>query len=148
MSIIAWDGKTLAADKRAIHCGLIRTTTKIAKIRDCLCGYDGNAANGEEMMEWFRNGEKIKDFHAAQKDKDDYCGFLIIRPNGEIEKYERTPYPIKFHDPIFAIGSGRDYALMAMHLGKTASEAVELTSLFESGCGNGVDCLVLDGVVI
>ena len=143
MSVIAWDGKTLAADKRATHAGLIRTTTKIFRANGCLVGYDGGAANGEEMVAWFIAGENIESFPAMQRDKDDYCGFLIIRPDGRIEKYERTPYPIKFHDPIFAIGSGRDFTLMAMHLGKSAAESVELTALFENGCGNGVDVLEL-----
>lgn len=39
------------------------------------------------------------------------------------------------------MGSGRDFAIAAMHCGKTAREAVEIASLYENGCGNGVDVL-------
>ena len=41
----------------------------------------------------------------------------------------------------YAEGIGRSFAIMAMHLGKTPAEAVELTALFDSSCGNGVDVL-------
>ena len=47
----------------------------------------------------------------------------------------------KVEDQFAAWGSGRDFALTAMHLGKSAREAVEIACLFENGCGNGVDVL-------
>jgi ATP-dependent protease HslVU (ClpYQ) peptidase subunit len=46
---------------------------------------------------------------------------------------------VHYEDKKTATGSGRDYALAAMHCGKTAREAVEIACLFETGCGNGVD---------
>lgn len=144
MSVIAWDGKMLAADKRACDGSLVRTVTKIFKINGCLVGYSGNADQGEQMVEWFRNGEKQDEFHPSQRDKDDWAGLLVIRPDGKIHKYERTPYPISFEDKLFTLGCGRDFALAAMYCGKTASEAVELTCLLDNGCGNGIDVLTLD----
>ncbi len=43
-----------------------------------------------------------------------------------------------------AIGTGKDFARMAMHLGKTAKEAVELTSNFDSNTNNKVDVFDLN----
>lgn len=139
MSVIAWDGKTLAADRRASLGTLIRTTRKIFMRQYGLVGYAGDADQGEEMLRWLEAGAVAADFPPSQRDRDNWAGVLVINPDRQILKYERTPYPLTFHDGFFAIGSGRDFALAAMHLGKTAREAVEVACHFDSGCGNGVD---------
>ena len=144
MSVIAWDGETLAADKRASNGTLIRTTTKIFRSGDALVAYAGEAVFGEEMRAWFDRGAKIEDFPASNRDKDDWAGLLVIRKGRPIVKYERTPYPITFEDRQFAMGCGRDFALAAMYLGKTAREAVEVAIALDSGCGNGIDTLRLE----
>ena len=143
MSIIAWDGKSLAADKRACIGTLIATTTKIFRVGDALVGYAGEADGGEELLAWFRAADPEK-FPESQRDKQSWTGLLVVWPDGHIWKYECTPHPIKFPPQHFAIGSGRELALMAMRLGKTAPEAVLLASEFDSGCGNGVDVLTHD----
>jgi hypothetical protein len=144
MSVIAWDGVTLAADKRASLGTLIRTTTKIFRSGDALVAYAGEAAFGEEVRAWFNRGANPEDFPAGNRDKDDWAGLLVIRKGQPIARYERTPYPLLFEDKQFAIGCGRDFAIAAMHLGKTAKEAVEVAIALDSGCGNGVDTLQFD----
>lgn len=140
MTVIAWDGKTLAADKRAVNSGLVLTTTKIRRIGDLLCGASGDISAAAEALAWVERGRNPDDYPAIQRSRDDYAGLLVI--DGErVLKYERSPMPTVFEDAFFAIGSGRDFALAAMHCGKTASEAVEIASVFDCGCGNGVDVL-------
>lgn len=142
--MIAWDGKTLAADKRASFGTLIRTTTKIFRAGDALLAYAGDAAFGEEMRAWWTRGAKPDDFPAGNRDKDDWAGLMVIRKGQPIARYERTPYPVLFEDEQFAIGCGRDFALAAMYLGKTAPEAVAVAIALDSGCGNGIDTLELE----
>jgi hypothetical protein len=141
VSVIAWDGERLAADKRAQMGTLIRTVTKVFHLGDALAAYAGDSDGGEEMLAWFKDGHKAADFPVWQRDKDSWAGLLIVWKDGTIWKYERTPHPVKFPPQPFAIGSGRDFALAAMHCGKTAPEAVEVACAFDSGCGNGVDVL-------
>ena len=141
MSVIAWDGHTMAADKRACIGTLIRTTTKICRVGDALCAYAGDAAGGEEMLAWFKAGAKPADFPPGQR-TDEWSGLLVVR-RGEILKYERNPYPVRFDDKFFSIGCGRDFALAAMHLGHDARTAVEVAIALDSGCGNGIDTLEL-----
>ncbi len=147
MTVIAWDGKTLAADKRACLGGLIRTTTKIFRAFDpvtsdgVLVGYGGDAACGEELLAWFKRGAKPEEYPPLRK-PEDWARLLVIGRGGTICFYENTPYPVKFaRGQAFAIGSGRDFALAAMQCGKTAQEAVEVATVFDNGCGNGVDTL-------
>ena len=143
MTVIAWDGTTLAADRRAVSVETPRRVCKIREIRGHLCATSGDFAFGLAMFQWFADGAMPGDYPQSQRDKDDWQSLLIITPERKIWRFERTPYPIEILDKQYAMGSGRDYALMAMHLGKTAVEAVELTSLFNVYCGDGVDTLTL-----
>lgn len=146
MTCIAWDGKTLAADKRATNSGLPRTVTKIHRVNGCLIGASGDAAQAREMLSWWRNGAKAEDFPASQRDKEDWGTFVVIGDDG-IDVYERTPHPIRFEDKQFACGSGRDFATAAMHLGCTAAQAVEIACKFDINCGNGIDTLDLHDTI-
>ena len=137
MTVIAWDGETLAADQRASLGSFYRTTQKIFVVRDCLVGYAGDSDYAEALLEWYRTGADPEKY-PNMDNKDAWRSLLVIEPSKKILKYERTPYPVRFPHQQFAIGSGRDFAMMAMRLGKTAAEAVELTAEFDSGCGNGV----------
>lgn len=142
MTCVAWDGKTLAADKRVVYAGLARTVTKIFRVDNVLVGIAGDGAQGMEMIDWIRGGCAPDRFPASQRDKEQWATIAVIKADG-LWVYERSPYPMRIEDKTYATGSGRDYALAAMHLGKTAREAVEIACLFETGCGNGVDVLEL-----
>lgn len=137
MTVIAWDGKTLAADRRATSCGLARTVRKIERYKGFLLGMSGDHAVAAEMLKWFTCGG---DFPA--KAREDVATLLVVDHSG-VRLFTTGPEPMVVLDPHMAIGSGRDYALMAMHLGKSAREAVELACLFDVDCGNGVDTLEL-----
>lgn len=142
MTCIAWDGKTLAADKRVSFGASISTTTKIHRIDGMLVGCAGGAAQGVSCIQWVRDGMDRSQYPAAQK--EDPCSLLIIQPNGAIHYYSKTPDPLMVDDKTFAIGSGSEYAEAALYLGKTAREAVEVAIALNSGCGNGIDTLELE----
>jgi ATP-dependent protease HslVU (ClpYQ) peptidase subunit len=143
LTCIAWDGKTLAADKLADNAGLKLTVTKIYRLKDgSLFGYAGIALLGLLMKDWIEAGCNPADFPEVQKDKDEWGTCVVISDSGA-RVYQRFPIAITFEDKQLAFGSGRDYALAAMHLGKTAREGVEIACIFEAGCGNGVDVLTL-----
>jgi hypothetical protein len=142
MTVIAWDGKTLAADKRCVNNGLHRTVTKIYRIGDSLIAYSGDAVQGNQMLQWFRDGADVAAYPASQRDKEDWVVFVVVDASG-VRVYERTPYPILIEDEKYACKSGRDFAIAAMHCGKTAREAVEVACVFDVGCGNGIDALEL-----
>ncbi|MDR2213955.1 MAG: hypothetical protein LBE21_10075 [Pseudomonadales bacterium] len=141
MTVIAYDGKTVAADKRGIDgCGLVRTVTKIfRRERDGLvAAITGTHAVGLEMYEWWRSNSNDKDFPVSAREDD---ASLIIIGGGRVLVYTVGPQPVTQEEDQVAFGSGRDFALAAMALGKTAVEAVELACRFQSDCGNGIDTL-------
>lgn len=142
MTIIAWDGKTLAADKQATSGGYTYRTKKIYRVKDGLAAFSGHADTGRAMLEWYKNGAVINEFPKYQDDKEIWSPLTIFKKNG-IFRYERTPHPIKVLEKKYAFGSGRDYAIAAMYCGKTAKEAVLIASKFDENCGLGVDSLEL-----
>ena len=137
MTVIAWDGKALAADRRAVNCGLARTVCKLERVKGMLVGMSGDHGAAAEMLKWFVSGGEF-----PAKAREDIATLMVVDHSG-VHLYTTGPEPMKVLDSHMAIGSGRDYALMAMHLGRTAKEAVELTCLFDANCGNGVDVLEL-----
>lgn len=144
MTVIAWDGKTLAADKRATLAGYGGgTVTKIHRVNGSLCAFSGSLDTAVEMLEWFRAGADATKYPKRQADEND-ATFMVITPDRAVMVYERSPHPLRFEEGARAMGSGRDYALAAMYLGYPASTAVEVASALDVNCGNGVDTLDLE----
>jgi ATP-dependent protease HslVU (ClpYQ) peptidase subunit len=143
MTVIAWDGHTLAADKRA-GTDMPRTVTKIYLARNgSLVGFTGFAHGDMEMLAWFNNGAKPDDFPQIHRDEAKSSHMLEITPEGQIRTYANGPYPATLEDKFHAMGSGRDFAMAAMHLGQTAEQAVAVAIALSAGCGNGIDTLTL-----
>lgn len=146
MTVIAWHGKTktLAGDKRMSCNGYAVTVTKIAKRDDgWLVGCCGGSDTASELMNWFLKGAIESAFPPSCRE-DNGDRLLAISPDARIYMYIRAPIPIEISDPFFAIGGGCDFAITAMHLGKDAVEAVEITCQLDTSCGNGIDFLRLE----
>lgn len=142
MTVIAWDGKTLAADKRATSGGgIARTVTKIHRHSDVLLGVTGSWDIAAEMREWFKAGAVPADFPPKAREGD---ATLIVIRRDRVETYNSGPYPMPIEAAYCAFGSGRDYAEAAMFLGRSAANGVMVASHFQTDCGNGVDTLTLD----
>jgi 20S proteasome alpha/beta subunit len=145
MTCVAWDGVTLAADKRATCSGYPATVTKIARAPTGeLVGTSGDSDAGRALIAWFLAGAIPEQF--PDNRGDDGCHrarLLVISPGPRITIYEAMPHPITIEDKFFAMGSGRDHALAVMYLGRTARKAVEVACALDTGCGNGIDTLRL-----
>lgn len=140
MTVIAWDGKTLAADKQSTFCGLPRTTTKIHRAKDgSLMGATGTTAVCVALRNWYDAGAVKVDF----PDKDKEATLLVVKPDGTLLLWDSNATPIRIEDKFHAIGSGRDFALAALHLGHTAREAVEVACKYDVYCGKGIETLEL-----
>lgn len=138
MTCIAWDGRTLAADKRASNGGLARRCTKIMRHGDALIGMTGDWDAAAELRQWWIDGAKPADF--PKVGRDDKATLVVVQHAG-ISVYVAGPFPMIQEEQFSAWGSGRDFAIAAMHLGCDAAKAVEVASIFQHDCGDGVDTL-------
>lgn len=144
MTVIAWDGKTLAADKRMCAGDTVKTTTKIFRFGRELLGFSGDISVGAELLDWYRAGAKPESFPAINRCKDSVASLMLIRADGTAWRYESGPSPFRCEGEFCAWGSGDESALVAMACGKSAAEAIEVVARFNNGCGNGVDTLTLE----
>ncbi len=142
MTVIAWDGKTLAADKAGMNSGYRRTVTKIFRVPEGLVGFAGDGSRCLALLEWFKSGRDPAKYPEFQK-TETAVGCLFIDKECRSSGYLYTPYPELHTDPFDAIGAGRDYALAAMYLGHNARRAVEVACALDNTCGNGIDTLEL-----
>lgn len=139
MTVLCWDGMTLAADKLACSGTSKGTVTKIFNVDGVLVGFAGALSIGRAMLDWYSNGAIPADFPMYGEDDD--AILIAIKPDKVVSLYEKTPYPILLEDTRCAFGSGEEAALVAMACGCNAREAVEMVSRYNISCGNGVDTL-------
>jgi hypothetical protein len=144
MSVIAWDGSTLAADKRIINGGIAKTCTKIFRHEKELLGITGDWDVGAELREWYKAGADPQAFPAEARTDGGRAG-LSVFDGKTVRVYSTGPFPLVVEDKHFAAGSGRDFAYAAMYLGRGAVEAVRVASVFQTDCGSGYDLLTLHG---
>lgn len=80
MTCIAWDGETLAADKRVTYQGLARTVTKIFRVGKSLIAISGEGAQGMEMLDWWKNGALPANYPLSQRDKETWQAPVVTMP--------------------------------------------------------------------
>jgi hypothetical protein len=142
MTCIAFDGKTLAADKLATSGGGIgRAVTKIWRHGSALLAITGGFDVGVELREWWKAGADPLLFPAKAREE---VATLIVITADAINTFNSGPYPMRIEAGRAAFGSGRDYAEAAMYLGQSAAAAVGVACVFQTDCGNGVDTLTLE----
>lgn len=142
MTVLAWDGRTLAADRRAVVAGMAYSVTKIHRLPDGLLAFSGGGAHAAELLNWFFGARDPATYPRC--DDDGGAGTIRIDMNGRIFMYSSAnPFAELIESPFYARGSGRDYAMAAMHLGCDARRAVEVACAFDINCGNGIDTMGL-----
>lgn len=139
MTVIAWDGKILAADKQGTWSNLIRSCTKIFKLDDGrIAAFCGSVGACHELLEWVKKGCHKKDYPQDLQDSEQWANIIIVE-NGQIKFSDRRPYFIPIEDSIAAWGVGADFAIGAMEAGANAIRAIKIASKWSEGCGNGID---------
>lgn len=143
MTTIAYDGTTLAADTMATSDGLARRTSKLFVSEKYLYGMCGYESEGIMIAKWLAT-----DGDPPTVEDDGVKGIVIERATGKcfaISGKHCSFLPI--YEPVFAVGSGRDFAIAAMTLGKTAEQAVLFAAQFDVWTRAPVETVSSDGVV-
>lgn len=139
MSVVAWDGKSIAADKQSGHVGKISAITKIRRIATGeVVAWVGSQGGGLMLAKWYEDGADPAKWPEFQKDKDERSTLIVACATG-VKIFENLPIAITFDEPFNAWGSGQDFAVAAMAMGANAYDAVMMANRYSDGCGNGVD---------
>lgn len=141
MTVIAFDGKMVAADKRATSPGVMRTVTKIFRNGpDEIVCVSASGTGISFARAFIADGRPIKEFPTDVNDMPP-C-FAVVQRDGTVLSYDGSPYPTVIESGgRYANGAGREYALAAMYLGCDARRAVEIANTLSPDCGGGIDVL-------
>ena len=135
MSVIVWDGKTLAADKQDTYGGTAVPVTKIFRVGNELVGAVGKTQECVAFIEWVRSGRP----DPKPSLSENFCGYIVN--NGHLWRYEDMLVGVMMDVPFWAGGCGADYAMGAMAMGAAAQRAVEVACQLDVQCGLGCDTL-------
>lgn len=142
MTVIAFDGKTLAADRQNTCECMSFTVRKIARTEDgILLAAAGKGTHAMQLLRWALEGFTAP--YPICPDKDNYADLWRIEPDGKILVYQNAPEPLRYLDPTFVAGCGREAAAGAMLMGADARRAVEVACQVNIYCGGGIDILEL-----
>ena len=142
MTVLAWDGKMLAADRLACAGMMKATVTKIARVGNELVGICGTLSIGNELREWYLKGADPDYFPDAAL-SDSETDLIVVKADGTVWVYSASATPFQIEDSVCAFGSGAEAAWGALLCGASAQRAVEIASQINVSCGNGFDLLEL-----
>lgn len=138
MTVIAWDGKILAADRQINTGELKHAGTKIKRLDTGeVAAWNGIIDAGLILLDWYENGARPKDFPFDPKDEA-MTDLVIASANG-VKWYCQSPHPHHTSDGVMAWGSGALAASAILRTGAGAIRAVEITCEVSNSCGLGVD---------
>jgi len=144
MTVIAWDGKVLAADRQTSIGSTISTTRKIWKLKSgAMLAVSGTLDAALVLKKWYEDGADPTKWPLDFQKGTDW-GEIIVVTEGRVLQYQSTPEPIEALDEFMAWGVGCEAALGAMAMGSGAIKAVEIASRFVLGCGNGCDYMCVE----
>jgi hypothetical protein len=142
MTTIAFDGEVMAADMLATdNWGLKDNVSKLLIGKNFVAG---GAGDRSKILHWWSSVKSLSFEEILNYGYPDYDSekndpsILIAYLNGGVYKHAGglfMPCSRVFH----AVGSGRDYALAAMYLGRSAKESVEIAMIFDNNTGGQIE---------
>jgi uncharacterized protein YoaH (UPF0181 family) len=145
MTVIAWDGKTLASDSMMTDdCG-VTSVTKIWRLKDGrLFGGAGSAGYVALVRDWLMTGGNLKTRPDCARYEHAYFGGILIQ-HGECLALDGYLSTMKITAPHYAIGSGAAQVNALMASGMTSEQAVRtvIEKQLADGVGGAVQTLAL-----
>ena len=143
MTTVAIDGRFMAADTLGDNGGLRMPTSKIFRTEAFVLGGSGPYGHIHRYFRLIKamSFSDVLDLGYPTYDEDDDNPGMIIagRGNPGLAYYLCGSEWVRVARKYHAIGSGRDFAMAGMALGKTAAEAVDLAISFDTYSGGTVD---------
>lgn|SRR5574340_158017 len=143
MSVVAWDGRTVAADRQGtMGEALIVTGTKMRRAKDGnILAVTGTLDLGNILMDWYEDGENPEEWPLELQKDENYASDLLLFTLDGAYSFGRLGYRMKVEDNFAAWGCGAAFAIGAMAAGAKAADAVEIACTYNPFCGNGIDIM-------
>lgn len=144
MTVIAWDGRSVAADRLGVVSGggrSFHSHSKLEKRDDKVYATTGMMAPMRDAwIAWHESGCDPASVPPCGALAEDLGNFIVFHEGKCFIFSAMVPYPCEEAAP-FAWGSGGDYALGAMLAGADAKVAAEIAIACDTRCGGPVDVI-------
>lgn len=134
---VSLDSMEMAADSRCSGDDGSYNVEKIRKGKDC---YYAGAGDWEKLLRFYNALENLKE--GAELDSEMDVEVIELREDG-IYVYEGVLIPSKLKNRFFAVGTGANYAIAAMHMGANPEEAVKIAAVYDPATGGPIDVVRL-----
>lgn len=133
MTTVAYDGKNIAVDTR-IAGGFMHTSSKVQQLPDGSRG--AGAGIVADIHRFFRSF-----FGDPATIPEGEYDTLVMHLDGRVVHYSGDGLAMDITGTRYAIGSGADFALGAMHAGKSAAVAVKIACELDPNSGLPVETI-------
>jgi ATP-dependent protease HslVU (ClpYQ) peptidase subunit len=139
MTTIAANKRSMAADQKVTDGDRNFRNHKLRRIGSAVVGAGGDGPSIARFFRWIEFGRQDE---PPKLGKDDELEALVLTADG-LFVYGRDCVPEEVLDDFYAIGTGAQAALSAMHMGATPKRAVEIACRVDNNTGGPVDVLGL-----
>lgn len=144
MTVIAYDGTFLAADRKCSHGDRGEAVTKLKEISPrCCAAFYGDGTQGDKLMAWAAAGFLTAQFPPTPANEDDLAVMIVGDADGVRLYYSDSHIPRWLEQSSYAWGSGGLMAHGAILAGATAMQAVAIANEHINTCGFGCDFIDL-----
>lgn len=135
MTTIVYRDGVMAADSQVLdRSAVVGTVKKLYRRADgAVAGTCGSLEDWAPFMKWFKNPSGF-DAPAALFDFE----ALVALPSGEVLWFGKSGRCTPYTAPFYAIGSGYQAALGALHAGASAERAAEIACLVDVDSGGPI----------
>lgn len=142
--ILAIKGQMVTDSKVSIGAGISYPTKKAVKCGDMVVGAAGHSGDCTRFIEWAQEGFKPKNKPKFEATGDDTIDGLVVKKDGIYYFCPSYPAPERIEAEFFAVGSGGKAARVAMLMGATPVQAVELACQVDDYTGPPVTVYTLE----
>lgn len=135
MTTIAYRDGIMAADSLSTANGIrFAEVVKMRRVRGVVFGFSGSTCDIQAFADWIKNeGDYPSDLAPFEA--------LVIDGTNGLRLYECGKHSFPIDEEFTAIGTGREIALAAMHMGATSHDAVKLAIKLDTRSGGPIRTL-------
>jgi hypothetical protein len=137
MSVLVWDGVTLATDLASNDGRTLTPVNKIWKKDNAIYAGIGPLSLVAGLRRWYENGADYSKFPQGYAQGQ----FIVVRKSTGLTRYSLADGPVEHGFNAIALGTGRDFAYGALAVGADARAAVEAANKYCTTCGLGVQSM-------
>lgn len=148
MTTVAWRPGMLATDTLSVDTAWLKTPCrKMYRSSEFIlagAGYLHHLLGHYRRIKDMKLGDILQLGYPSYNMDSNSPAMILCDPNAPHLAFELTGDQWdQIRTPYWAVGSGRDYALVAMYLGKSPKEAVEVAMQFDAKTGLEIDVALI-----